>query len=77
MLRRGLKIVTNWWRKDRDWIAPEVFKRIDYNARRRIETKIYNEGKTSGNEYDEIEGTEYECHWIVRKPFNSSKNESI
>lgn len=61
------ELVTNWWTKDTDMIDPEIIKRLDNNARRRIYTRI-EKGEHIGTEFDEDNGVKYECHWrIMRK----------
>ena len=73
-VRSGQKLVTNWWTKDTDMIDPEIYNRIDHNARRRIYTQI-EKGKIYGNETDEVNGVRYECHWrIVNRKKKQDEN---
>ncbi len=65
-VRNGERLVTNWWTEKTDLINPEIYDRIDGNARRRIYTRIAK-GESFGNETDEIDGFKYECHWSIRK----------
>lgn len=63
------EVVTNWWTKETDDMDSELIKRIDYNARRRIDTKI-DKGATYGNENENVDGVSYECHWRLVTPKN-------